>query len=110
MTDNAKKILGFLKENFGTRFTKQDIQAQLGFEKLATVTGTVTALVKKGRASETTETVTADGKAKEVKYVTLTPAGLNYDPDAEEEADKAEKAAAREARKAEKAAAKAQAE
>lgn len=104
MTDNAKVILGFLKEHFGERFTKQEIQAQLGFEKLATVTGTVTSLIKKGRASETIETVEVDGKTKDIKYITLTNEGLNYDPDAEEEAAKIAKAAEREAKKAAKAA------
>lgn len=107
MTDNAKLVLGFLKAHYGEQFTKQDIQAQLGFEKLATVTGTVTNLIKKGRAAEVLSTVNVDGKDKEIKYVTLTADGLKYDPDVEEEAAKVAKAAEAEAKKAAKAAAKA---
>lgn len=81
MTENSRKIFDFLKEN-DKEFTAQAIAAALGVSVNA-VTGSVNALVKKGRAIRREETTTdADGKAKVIKYISLTTEGKAFDPDA----------------------------
>ena len=84
MTDNAKKVLSYLQEaGSGAKFTAKDVQTALGFEKVGAVVGTVSGLARKGRAEWITETVVDDeGKEKKVKYFSLTPDGLAFDPDA----------------------------
>lgn len=109
MTDNAMLVLTHLKNNYGKDFTKQDIADKLGIS-LPAVTGTINSLTKRGFVAIThTDTIelepateTRKAKTKELKYHTLTEAGLAYDPVAEE----AEKLAAKEAAKAERAAAR----
>lgn len=82
MTDNSRKVFDFLKEN-DKEFTAQEISAALGVSVNA-VTGSVNALVKKGRAVRREETSTAaDGKSKILKYISLTAEGKAFDPDAE---------------------------
>lgn len=112
MTDNAKRVLKFLKDNHGMSITAQDIVSELGLT-INAVTGSVNGLVAKERAVRTEEVKEGvDGKPVTVKYISLTDAGMNYDPVAEEEAlakAKAEAKAAREAEKARKAAEKAEA-
>ena len=116
MTDNAKLILAELKREYPTEVTKQELAANLAEQGITVpaVTGTVTALVKKGLAVERIENTEVDRKAKSFRYVVLTDEGLRYDPEieeaqklAEKEAAKAARAAEREAAKAEKEAAKA---
>lgn len=112
MTNNAMLVFNYLKDHPGQEFTKQDIAAALDITVQA-VTGTTNSLRKKGYSVERTEVVTipgVDGKAdktKNVVYVMLTDAGLAYDPVAEEEAMKAEKARIKEEKALAKAAAKA---
>lgn len=107
MTDNSKRVLAFLKENYGTRMTGHEIADELDV-KINVVTGSVNGLCKKGYAVRTEETVKGpDGKDVVMKYISLTEAGMAYDPIAEEEAaaaEKARKAAEKAARKARKAA------
>ena len=85
MTDNAKKVLNYLKEaGAGVKFTTNQVAKDLGFEKSVTVTGSVSNLVKKGYAEKFVESEEdEDGKVKNVKYYALTEAGMNYDPDNE---------------------------
>lgn len=84
MTENSRKIFYFLKEN-DKEFTAQQISAAVGVSVNA-VTGSVNALVKKGRAIRREETtVGEDGKGKIVKYISLTNDGKAFDPDAETE-------------------------
>lgn len=82
MSENSRKVLQFLKDNYGTKFTYKDVMTALGFEKAGTVTGSVTGLFKKGLVDKFTETVEIEGKNKEVKYFQLNEAGKQYDPDA----------------------------
>ena len=82
MSENSRKVLQFLKDNYGTKFTCKDVMTALGFEKAGTVTGSITGLAKKGLVDKFTETVEIDGKQKEVKYFQLNEAGREYDPDA----------------------------
>lgn len=107
MTPNSKLVLDYLKQNYGQEFTKQEIASTLGIPMPAVV-GSTNAMKKKKHISEREETI-VDEKQKEkvIKYVTLTTAGLDYDPEAEEEAARAEKAAKAAAKKAQKEAAEA---
>ena len=107
MTVNSELVLNYLKKNYGTEFTKNDIAEALSISVPA-VTGSVNGLVKKGYAVERVEEVepateTRKAKIKNVRHVQLTEAGLAYDPVAEEEAKAAEKAAKKAAKAAEKA-------
>ena len=83
MTPNARRILDYMKQNFGTEMTKQEIAAALGVS-VSAVVGTTNSLIKKGYATERQET-TLDEKNKEkvIKYVVLTEEGNEFDPDAE---------------------------
>ncbi len=115
MTDNAKKIINFLKDNFGSEFTRDEIAEAVGLASPVAVTGTVTSLKKKGFAEyvpyDVDVVMTVNGVSKTtqktINKIRMTEAGLSYDPAAEEKAkarEKAEKAAARAALAAEKAA------
>ena len=114
MTINSEKVLNFLKEHYGTEYSKQEIADALGIS-LSAVIGSINPLEKKGYTKITREEVieleaateTRKAKTKTVKYHTLTEAGLAYDPIAEEQAKAAEKQAEKERKAAEKAAAKA---
>lgn len=84
MSDNGKLVFGFLKDNFGKDMTAHDIAEACGVT-VPTVTGVVNALVKKGYAQRTeVEGEAEDGKkAPIVKFISLTEAGLAFDPEAE---------------------------
>jgi DNA-binding MarR family transcriptional regulator len=85
MTDNSRKIFDYLKANYGAKLTGNDIKDALGVS-ISAVTGSVNGLVKKGHAVRNEVTVVgADNKPAIVKYITLTDAGLDFDPDAEVE-------------------------
>lgn len=110
MTQNSERVLNFLKEHYGNEYNKQEIADALGIS-LSAVIGSINPLEKKGYSTITRidkvelepATETRKAKIKEVKYHTLTEAGLTYDPIAEE----AEKLAAKQAEKEAKAAARA---
>jgi biotin operon repressor len=114
MTINSERVLNFLKEHYGTEYSKKEISEALGIS-LSAVIGSINPLEKKGYTVTTREEVvelepateTRKAKTKTVKYHTLTEAGLAYDPVAEEAAKAAEKQAEKERKAAEKAAAKA---
>lgn len=114
MTINSEKVLNFLKEHYGQEYSKQEISKALGIS-LSAVIGSINPLEKnkytKITRTEIVElepaTETRKAKTKEVKYHTLTEAGLAYDPVAEEAAKAAAKQADKERKAAEKAAAKA---
>ena len=114
MTQNSELVLNYLKKHFGQEFTKQNIAEALGIS-VPSVTGSMNNLIKKGYALTTREEVlelehateNRKAKTKNIKYHTLTEAGLAYDPVAEEEAKQAAKAAEKERKAAERAAAKA---
>ena len=114
MTMNSEKVLNFLKEHYGNEYSKKEISEALGIS-LSAVIGSINPLEKNGYTRITrTEIVelepateTRKAKTKEVKYHTLTEAGLTYDPVAEEQAKLAAKQAEKERKAAEKAAAKA---
>ena len=82
MTPNARRILDYLKENFGSEMTKQEIAANLGVS-VSAVVGTTNSLLKKGFLTEREEVTLDDkGKEKKIKFVSLTEEGNDFDPDA----------------------------
>jgi Mn-dependent DtxR family transcriptional regulator len=98
MTAGSMMVLDFLKKNFGTEFTKNEIAAQLGVS-LPTVVGATNNFNKRGFLNDRSETVevepateTRKAKVKEVHHISLNEAGLAYDPVAEEAAKAAAKA------------------
>lgn len=113
-TINSQMVLNYMKKNYGKEMSKQEIAEALGLSVPA-VTGSMNSLIKKGYAITTREETVEDAPATDtrkakthvVKYHTLTEAGLEYDPVAEEEAKAAAKAAEKERKAAERAAAKA---
>lgn len=85
MSDNGKKIFGYLKDNFGTEMTAHDMAEALGLT-VPQITGSVNSLVKKGYAIRTESEVAATEEGKKptiVKFISLTDAGLDFDPEAE---------------------------
>ena len=68
MSENAKKVIEFLKENNGKNVTSADVAAAVGIEK-RTVDGVFTSLQKK----ELGERVTGTAKGtKEVSFLSVT--------------------------------------
>ena len=91
MTENGKLIFEFLKRNYGKEFTKHEIVERVDVT-MAAVNCTVNTMIKKGYIGERIEVIPAKYKGQkdaEVRFVWLTEAGKNYDPD-EEERRKAE--------------------
>ena len=112
----SEKVLAYLKANYGTEVTKQEIADALGVS-LSTVNGSVNGLSHKHLIVERCEEVevepateTKKAKMKTIRHIQLNEAGLAFDfetYEAEQKAKKeAERAAAREAKAAAKAAAK----
>ena len=87
MTEGSKRVFNFLKDNHDVKLTGHDIAAALDV-KINVVTGSVNGLVKKGYAVCTeAQAVDAEGKAKTVKYISLTEEGMAFDPEAEADAE-----------------------
>lgn len=83
MKESSRKVFDFLKANYGSDVTGNDIATALGVT-VPVVTGSVNGLVKKGLAVRNEVVLQgADGKETKVKYIALTEDGLNFDPDAE---------------------------
>ena len=79
LSENARTVLSFLKENYGANLTAAQIAEELGMAR-KTVDAIVTAaLGKRGLA----ERFVVEGIEK--KVITLTKEGLSYDPDADTE-------------------------
>lgn len=87
MTEGSRKVLNFLKENYGEKLTNADIATSLGLSG-SVVVGSVNGLVKKNYAVREEVTIPATeegGKDVKIKYISLTDEGMNFDPDAEKE-------------------------
>ena len=82
---NSKLVYNFVKENNGKNLTAADIAEGTGLETKQ-VNGIVTsAFQKKGLMERTpAEIELEDGSHKSVKFIKLTDAGKEFDPDAEE--------------------------
>lgn len=81
---NALAVFNYVRENDGADFTAADIAEALSIE-VKSVNGIVTsAFQKKGlMIREEGEIELADGKHKEVKFIRLTDAGREFNPEAE---------------------------
>lgn len=87
MKENSKKVLNYLKEIDGENVTAADVAAALGLEKKSVDGIFTSAIQRKGLGVRTpVEIELEDGTHKQVKFLSLTPAGMSFDPDATEEA------------------------
>ena len=86
MKENSRKVLEYLKANNGKDLTAADVAAELGLEKRSVDGIFTSAIQRKGLGVRTpAEVELEDGTHKAVKLLSLTPAGMAFDPDAEEE-------------------------
>lgn len=84
MTENSRKVFDYLKQINGADVTAQDVASALNLEKRS-VDGIFTAFQKKGFGVRTpAEIELENGTHKAVKFLSLTPAGMAFDPDAED--------------------------
>lgn len=91
MKENSRKVLNYLKEIYGENVTAADVAAALDLEKRSVDGIFTSAIQRKGlgvRVPAEIEVVGEDGAVshKQVKFLTLTAAGLEFDPDCVEEA------------------------
>ncbi len=86
MKENSKKVLNYLKQINGENVTAADVAEALGLEKRQ-VDGIFTSAIQRKQLGVRTpaEVELEDGTHKAVKFLSLTPAGMAFDPDAEEE-------------------------
>lgn len=86
MKENSRKVFEYLKANNGKDLTAADVAAELGLEKRSVDGIFTSAIQRKGLGVRTpAEVELEDGTHKAVKLLSLTPAGMAFDPDAEEE-------------------------
>lgn len=83
MKENTRKVLDYLKDTQGSDVTAAMVAEALGIEKKS-VDGSFTSFQKKGWGIREEAQVKEGDKYVNVKYLRLTPAGLAYDPDAED--------------------------
>ena len=87
MKENSKKVLNYLKEINGENVTAADVAEVLGLEKRQVDGIFTSAIQRKGMGVRIpAEIQMEDGSHKQVKFLTLTPSGMSFDPDAVEEA------------------------
>ena len=88
MKENSKKVFNYLKQINGTDVTAADVAEALGLEKRSVDGIFTSAIQRKGLGVRTpAEIELEDGSHKAVKFLSLTEAGMNFDPDAEEAAN-----------------------
>ena len=85
MKENSKNVLNYLKENKGVNLTAADVAEALGLEKRQ-VDGIFTSAIQRKNLGVLTsaEIELENGTHKQVKFLSLTDAGMAFDPDAEE--------------------------
>lgn len=85
MKENSKKVLNYLKEINGANVTSADVAEALGLEKRSVDGIFTSAIQRKGLGvRKPAEIELDDGSHKPVKFLVLTPAGMAFDPDAED--------------------------
>ena len=83
---NTIKVINYLKEINGTNVTAADVAAALGLEKRQIDGIFTSAIQRKGLGVRTlAEIELEDGTHQQVKFLSLTPAGMAYDPTADAE-------------------------
>ena len=86
MKENSKKVLNYLKEVNGSNVTAADVAEALGLEKRSVDGIFTSAIQRKGLGVRTAAEIKLDyGTHKAVKFLSLTPAGMSFDPDADAE-------------------------
>ena len=85
MKENSKKVLNYLKGINGANVTAADVAEATGLEKRSVDGIFTSALQRKGYGGRVpAEIELEDGTHKAVKFLQLTPAGMSFDPDAED--------------------------
>ena len=85
MKENSKKVLNYLKSINGANVTAADVAEATGLEKRSVDGIFTSALQRKGYGIRVpAEIELEDGTHKAVKFLQLTPAGMSFDPDAED--------------------------
>ncbi len=86
MKENSKNVLNYLKGLNGANVTSGDVAEALGLEKRQVDGIFTSAIQRKGLGIRVpAEVELDDGSHKAVKFLQLTPAGMEFDPDADEE-------------------------
>ena len=85
MKENSKKVLNYLKEINGQDVTAEDVANTIDLTKRQVDGIFTSAIQRKGLGVRTpAEIQLEDGTHKQVKFLSLTPAGMAFDPDAED--------------------------
>jgi hypothetical protein len=86
MKPNSKTVLEYLKAHNGENLTAADVADATGLEKKQVDGIFTSAIQRKGLGVRTpAEVELEDGSHKQVKFLSLTPAGMAFDPDADAE-------------------------
>jgi hypothetical protein len=86
MKENSRNVLNYLKGLNGANVTSGDVAEALGLEKRQVDGIFTSAIQRKGLGIRVpAEIELDDGSHKAVKFLQLTPAGIEFDPNAEEE-------------------------
>lgn len=86
MKENSVKVLEYLKQVNGAAVTAADVAEALGLEKRSVEGIFTSAIQRKGLGVRTpAEIELEDGSHKSVKFLSLTPAGMAFDPTATDE-------------------------
>ena len=86
MKENSKKVLNYLKSINGENVTAADVAEALKLEKRSVDGIFTSAIQRKGLGVRTpAEIELEDGTHRAVKFLSLTEAGLAFDPDADAE-------------------------
>lgn len=82
MKENSRKVFEYLKSVQGQDVTAADVAAALGLEKRSVDGIFTSAIQRKGLGIRTpAEMELEDGSHKPIKLLSLTEAGMNYNPD-----------------------------
>lgn len=86
MKPNSKTVLEYLKAHNGENLTAADVADATGLEKKQVDGIFTSAIQRKGLGVRTpAEVELEDGSHRAVKFLSLTPAGMAFDPDADAE-------------------------
>ena len=86
MKPNTIAVFNYLKQNNGADLTAADVADALGLEKRSVDGIFTSAIQRKGLGIRTpAEVELEDGSHKAVKFLSLTEAGLAYDPESDAE-------------------------
>ena len=86
MKENSRKVLEYLKTINGSNVTAADVAEVLGLEKRSVDGIFTSAIQRKGLGIRTpAEIELEDGSHKQVKFLSLTEAGMAYNPDEDAE-------------------------